>query len=76
MAESTSAMADIDWDAIFEIDFVEESDCEDENSDSEDDGLPINEGMLFPIVKLGCFGEKLSKFVLTSFPAKTLTVYI
>jgi hypothetical protein len=52
MAESTSAMADIDWDAIFEIDFVEESDSEDENSDSEDDGLPINEGMLFPIVKL------------------------
>ncbi|CAB4010116.1 Hypothetical predicted protein [Paramuricea clavata] len=43
MAESTSAMADLDWDAIFEIDFVEESGSEGENSDSEDDGLPINE---------------------------------
>jgi hypothetical protein len=43
-------MADIDWDAIFEIDFVEESDSEDENSDSEDDWLPVNEGMLFPVV--------------------------
>ncbi len=52
MAESTSAMADIDWDAIFEIDFVEESDSEDENSDSEDDWLPVNEGMLFPVVQL------------------------
>lgn len=39
MAESSSAMADIDWDAIFEIDFVEENvKCEEENSDSEDDG--------------------------------------
>ena len=52
MAKSTSAMADIDWDAIFEVDFVEESDSEDENSDSEDDRLPVNEGMLFPVVKL------------------------
>ncbi len=52
MAELTTAMADIDWDAIFEIDFIEESDSADENSGSEDDGLPVNEGMLFSIVKL------------------------
>ncbi len=35
-----------------DIDFIEESDSEDENSGSEDDGLPVNEGMLFSIVKL------------------------
>jgi hypothetical protein len=63
MAESTSAMADIDWDAIFEIDFVEESDSEDENSDSEDDGLPINEGMLFPN-NLLLFWQKIVKICL------------
>jgi hypothetical protein len=33
-------------------DFVKESDSEYENSDSGDDGLPTDEGMLFPIVKL------------------------
>jgi hypothetical protein len=63
MAESTSAMADIDWDAIFEIDFVEESGSEDENSDSEDDGLPINEGMLFPN-NLLLFWRKIVKICL------------
>ena len=37
MAESSSTMADIDSDAIFEIDFVEKNESEEENSDSEDD---------------------------------------
>ena len=44
-------VADIDWDAIFEVDFVEENESEEENSDSEDDGLPVNEGMFFPVVE-------------------------
>ena len=57
MADSSSAIADvadIDWDAIFEVDFVEENESEEENSDSEDDGLPVNEGMFFPVVE-SCF---------------------
>ena len=54
MADSSSAIADIDWDANFEIDFVEENETEEENSDSEDDGLPGNEGMFFPVVE-SCF---------------------
>ena len=44
----------IHQDAIFEVDFVEENESEEENSDSEDDGLPVNEGMFFPVVE-SCF---------------------
>lgn len=52
-SETIDCDDDIDWDAIFEIDFLEESDGEDENSDSENDASPVDEGVLFPVIKLG-----------------------
>ena len=77
---STSAIADIsniDWDEIFKIDFVEESDSEEENSDSEDDRLQVNEGMFFPGVKT-CFrlSKKSSKFVLLVFHKNSYCIHL